>query len=224
MIVMERAYRVKPYPWATFVDLRDRNRSFSDIAAYYAFYGVGDSKLTGDGQSERLSGIPVSQNFFSLLGGKPHVGRTFNAEECSAKWDAPKAVLLSYGLWKRRFASDPGVAGRVVMLNDAPVTVVGVLPASFDFASVFAPGSRIDLYLPLPLTEEVSRRGNTVSMIGRLKPGATVQQAQAELSVLGPQIQKKDPDRNFDPRLNLLKEHVPDAFGRLSWCSPALSA
>jgi predicted permease len=195
-------------PVGHFGDLRDRNRSFSDIAAYYAFYGVGDNKLTGDGQSERLSGIPVSQNFFSVLGVKPHAGRTFNSEECSAKWDAPKAVLLSHGLWKRRFASDPGIAGRVVMLNDAPVTVVGVLPASFDFATVFAPGSRIDLYLPLPLTEEVNRRGNTVSMIGRLKPGATVQQARAELSVLGPQIQKKDPDRNFDPRLSLLEEHV----------------
>jgi predicted permease len=94
------------------------------------------------------------------------------------------------------------------MLNDAPVTVVGVLPASFDFATVFAPGSRIDLYLPLPLTEEVNRRGNTVSMIGRLKSRATVQQARAEMSVLGPQIQKKEPDRNFDPRLSLLKEHV----------------
>jgi predicted permease len=195
-------------PVGHFVELRDRNRSFSDIAAYYAFYGVGDSKLSGDGQSERLSGIPVSQNFFSVLGVKPQIGRTFNAEECSGKWGAPKAVLLSYGIWKRRFAFDPGIIGRPVMLNDAPVTVVGVLPASFDFATVFAPGSRIDLYLPLPLTEEVNRRGNTVSMIGRLKSRATVQQARAEMSVLGPQIQKKEPDRNFDPRLSLLKEHV----------------
>ena len=104
---------------------------------------------------------------------------------------------MSFGLWKRRFDSDPGVVGRLITLNDAPVTVVGVLPPSFDFATVFAPGSRIDLYFPLPLTEEVNRRGNTVSMIGRLKPGATVQQARAELSVIGPQIQKKDPERNF---------------------------
>jgi predicted permease len=195
-------------PTGHFVALRGQNRSFSDVAAYYAFYGVGDSKLTGDGQPERLSGIPVSQNFFSVLGVKPHVGRTFNSEECTARWGVPKAVLLSYGLWKRRFASDPGVVGRPVTVNDAPVTVVGVLPASFDFATVFAPGSRIDLYFPLPLTDEVNRRGNTVSMIGRLQPAATVQQARAELSVLGPQIQKKDPDRNFDLRLSLLEEHV----------------
>jgi predicted permease len=195
-------------PVSHFADLRDHNRSFSDVAAYYSFFGVGDSKLTGDGQSERLSGIPVSENFFSVLGVKPQVGRTFNAEECAARWGVPRAVLLSFGLWKRRFAADPRVVGRLVTLNDASVTVVGVVPSSFDFGSVFAPGSRIDLYFPLPLTDEVNRRGNTVSMIGRLKPGATVQQARAELSVLGPQIQKKDPDRNFQPRLSLLAEHV----------------
>jgi predicted permease len=195
-------------PTGHFAALRDQNRSFSDVAAYYAFYGVGDSKLTGDGQSERLSGIPVSQNFFSVLGVQPRLGRTFNADECAAKWGIPKAVLLSYGLWKRRFASDPGVVGRLVTLNDTPVTIVGVLPASFDFATVFAPGSRIDLYFPLPLTEEVNRRGNTVSMVGRLKSGVTVQQARAEMSVLGPQIRKKDPDRNFDLRLSLLEERV----------------
>jgi predicted permease len=204
-------------PVGHFTSLRDQNRSLSDIAAYYAFYGVGDSKLTGDGQSERLSGIPVSQNFFSVLGVKPQAGRTFSSEECAARWGAPKAVLLSFGLWRRRFDSDPGVVGRLITLNDAPVTVVGVLPPSFDFATVFAPGSRIDLYFPLPLTEEVNRRGNTVSMIGRLKPGATARQARAELSVIGPQIQKKDPERNFQPRLSLLEEHVT---GRLR---PALA-
>jgi hypothetical protein len=108
----------------------------------------------------------------------------------------------------QRFASGPGVAGGLVTLRDASVTVVGVLPCSFDFGSVFAPGSGIDLYFRLPFTDEVNRRGNTVSMVGRLKPGATVQHARAELSVLGPPIQKKDPDRNFQPGLSLLAEHV----------------
>src|SRR3984893_10087993 len=126
-----------------FLDLRERNRSFSDIAAYFAFYGVGDNKLIGVGEPERLSGVPVSQNFFPLLGVQPQLGRLFSAEEC--KWNGPKAVLLSNGLWKRRFASDPSIVGRPLALDDAPVTVVGVLPASFDFATVFAPGSRIDL-------------------------------------------------------------------------------
>jgi predicted permease len=190
-----------------FVDLREQNKSFSDLAAYFAFYGVGDSKLTGDGEPERLSGVPVSQNFFPLLGVQPQLGRLFSADEC--KWNGPKAVLLSYGLWKRRFASDPGIVGRSLTLDDAPVTVAGVLPASFDFATVFDPGSHIDLYFPFPLTEETNRWGDTLAIVGRLKPGATVQSAQAESSVLVKQIHRQHPERNdFRPRLSLLEEHV----------------
>lgn len=195
-------------PVGHFSALRDQNRSFSDIAAYYAFYGAGDSKLTGDGEPLRLDAVPVSGNFFSVLGVKPQLGRTFNQDECRTRWGAPRAVLLSHALWTKRFASDAGIIGRGITLNDAPVTVIGVMPATFDFATVFAPGSRIDLYFPLPLTEEVNRRGNTVSMIARLKPGVTLQQARAELSVLGPRIRRKDPERNFQPWLSLLEEHV----------------
>jgi predicted permease len=193
-------------PVGHFVELRNRNQSFADVAAYFAFYGVGDSKLTGDGEPQRLSGVPVSQNFFSVLGVHPQLGRDFNNDEC--KWNGPKAVILGYGLWKNRFASDPSIVGRPLTLNNEPVTVVGVMPASFDFASVFAPGARIDLYFPFPLTKETDRWGNTLSMIGRLKPGATIQQARAEMSVLSPQIQKRDPGRSFDLRLSMLEEHV----------------
>ena len=174
-----------------FTDLRDHNRSFSDLAAYFAFYGVGDNKLTGQGEPERLSGVPVSQNFFPLLGVQPLIGRLFNADEC--KWRGPRAVMLSHGFWERRFASDPGIVGRPLTLNDEPVTVVGVLPASFDFASVFAPGSHIDLFFPFPLTAETNRWGNTLAIIGRLKPGVTAANAQAELSILA------DPDHACPP-------------------------
>ena len=92
-------------PMFHFTDLRDRSRSFSDIGAYMAFYGVGDSKLTGAGEPQRLSGVPVSQNFFSVLGVRPHLGRTFNAEEC--RFNGPKAVMLGYAFWRDKFASDP---------------------------------------------------------------------------------------------------------------------
>src|SRR5215472_2124808 len=169
-----------------FLDLREQNQSFSDIAAYFAFYGVGDNKLTGQGEPERLSGVPVSQNFFPLLGVQPELGRGFNDEEC--KWNGPRAALLSYGLWERRFASDPGIVGRSLTLDDRPVTVVGVLPASFDFASVFAPGSHIDLYFPFPLSQETNRWGNTLAIVGRLKPGATVGGAGAEVKILARRI------------------------------------
>jgi predicted permease len=190
------------------LDLREQNQSFVDLAAYFAFYGVGDNKLTGQGEPERLSGVPVSQNFFPLLGVQPQLGRLFTAEEC--KWNGPKAVLLSHGLWARRFASDPGIVGRALTLNDEPVTVAGVLPASFDFASVFAPGSHIDLYLPFPLSAETNRWGNTMAIIGRLKPGVSLGSAQAEVSILADRITNAHlRERNdFEGKLTLLEEHV----------------
>ena len=194
-----------------FVDFRERSQSYSDIAAFFAFYGVGDNKLTGAGEPERLSGVPVSQNFFPLLGVRPLLGRLFNNDEC--KWNGPKAVLLSYGLWKRRFASDLSIVGSKLTLNDEPVTVVGVLPQSFDFSTVFAPASHIDLYFPFPLTAETNRWGNTLSIIGRLKPGVTIASARSEASVLGKLIAKAHPERNdFDPRVTFLEEHVSGRF------------
>src|SRR5437762_5812783 len=98
----------------SFLDLREQNQSFLDLAAYFAFYGVGDSKLTGQGDPERLSEVPVSENFFPLLGIQPELGRQFSADEC--KWNGPKAVMLSHGLWERRFAADPGIVGRSLTL------------------------------------------------------------------------------------------------------------
>jgi predicted permease len=189
------------------LDLRELNKSFSDIAAYFAFYGVGDNKLTGQGEPERVSGVPVSQNFFPLLGVQPQLGRQFSAAEC--KWNGPKAVLLSHGLWERRFASDPGIVGRPLTLNDAAFTVVGVLPASFDFGSIFAPGAHIDLYFPFALSKETDRWGNTLALVGRLKPGVSLQTAQAEASVLGVHITSKYPRQNgLEPRLSFLGQHV----------------
>jgi len=192
-------------PVGPFLDLRDQTRSLSDVAAYYAFYGVGDNKMTGDGEPERLNGVPVSQNFFPLLGVQPQLGRSFTAEEC--KGNHP-VVLLSAGFWKRRFASDPGIVGRKLTLNERPFTVIGVMPASFDFGSVFAPGSRFDLFLPLPLTPEVDRMGNTLSMIGRLNPGVTVQQARAEAGVLSEAIRVRRNRDDLRFKVGLLEEHV----------------
>jgi predicted permease len=172
-------------PVNPFLELRDQARSLSDVAAYYAFYGPGDAKLTGDGEAERLTGVPVSQGLFPLLGVQPQLGRLFTGEEC--RQNLP-VVLLSAGIWKRRFGADRSIVGRKLTLNGRPFTVIGVMPQSFDFGSIFAPGSSVDLFLPLPLTPEVNRQGNTLSLIGRLRPGVTVQQAQAELKILSEPI------------------------------------
>ncbi len=197
-------------PVGHFLDLRSQNRSFSDIAAYSPFYRSGDNKLTGDGEPFRLTGVAVSHNFFSVLGVKPLLGKTFAARDCQFPWNAPKVVLLSYGLWQRRFDSDPRVIGRLLTLNDSPVTVIGVMPPTFDFATVFAPASRVDLFLPYPLTEEANNRGNELAMIGRLKLGSTLQSARAETQVLSPRIQRREPDRNFKPIVSNLADHVSE--------------
>src|SRR3954466_1506376 len=91
------------------LDLRERTQTMSAVAGYFAFYGVGDTLMTGRGEPERLSGVPVSDNFFQILGVQPELGRTFSADE--VKWNGPKTVILSHGLWARRFASDPAVVG-----------------------------------------------------------------------------------------------------------------
>ncbi len=165
------------------LDLQQRTQTLSALAGYFAFYGVGDNLLSGSGEPERLSGVPVSGNFFDVLGIRPALGRFFNADE--SRWNGPKAVVLGHGLWERRFNSDPRIVGTALTLNNEPHTVVGILPASFDFASVFAPGSRFDLYFPFPLAPETNRWGNTMAMVGRLKPGVPVGQAQAEMKRLG---------------------------------------
>ncbi|MGC1617135.1 MAG: ABC transporter permease [Candidatus Acidiferrum sp.] len=189
------------------LDMRARNQSYEDLAAYFAFYGLGDAKLIGDGQPERLTSVPVTQNFFSMLGVEPQIGRQFSAEEC--KQNGPRVAMLSDGLWRRKFAADPNIVGRALSFDGGPVTVVGVLPATFDFSTVFTPGSRVDMFEPLPLSPEINREGNTVAIIGRLKPGVTVQSAAAETAVLGKILQQEHKERNdFEPKVSSLAQHV----------------
>lgn len=195
------------------LDARATSKSFAEMAAYFHYYGVGDRKLTGDGDPERLTAVPVSENFFHVLGVEPQIGRVFTEDEC--RINGPAVVILSNALWRRRFASDPAIVGKSLRLNEESVAVVGVMPHSFDFASVFAPGSRVDLYSPFPLTPETDRMGNTSAIVGRLKPGATLEGAQAELEILGPQFHEQHPERNeFQPLLSPLKEHVTSRLRR----------
>jgi predicted permease len=199
--------------WSTqvnnFLDFREQNRSFFDLAGWDAFYGAGDWQLTGTGEPERLTGVAVTQNLFSLLGVEPLLGRSFSADECRQRANAPQAVLLSYAFWQRRFASDPSIVGKKLISNNRAVTVVGVLPDSFDFAALFAPGTPVDIFIPLPLTDEMNRRGNTMSIIGRLKPGATVEGARPEFTLLAKQMEIRHTERNpVKPRLTPLDRRI----------------
>jgi predicted permease len=192
-----------------YADLRDQNQSFSDLAGWSGTYSAGDKELTGTGEPERLTSVPVTGNFFPLLGVQPALGRSFTKQESEGKYSAPPAMVLSDSLWRRRFRSDPNVVGQKLTLNNQPVTVVGVLPASFDFASVFAPGTPIDVFIPWPLTDNRKPAGNTMNIVGRLKPGVNVDSAQAELTVLAKRLVNQHPERNpVFPRLVPLEEHV----------------
>jgi predicted permease len=204
--------------WTTqvghFVDLQAANTSLVDMAGWTGFYHVGDSELTGAGEPERLTSVPVTQNFFSFLGVEPALGRSFTPEESHSPLRSPPAVILTHGFWTRRFAADATIVGRTVTLDNAPVTVVGVLPASFDFASIFAPGTAVDVFIPWPLTDETNRQGNTMKVIGRLKPGVTAAQAQSELATLAKQIESRHQDRNWiRPRVTPLETRVSGSVG-----------
>lgn len=190
------------------LDAREANQSFTELAAYFAYYSIGDRKLTDAGEPERLTAVPVSENFFRVLGVEPQAGRVFNEDEC--RFNGPPAVILSDALWKRRFASNPEIIGKTLQLNGKPVRVVGVTPASFDFSSVFAPGSRVDLFSPFPLTKETNRMGNTIAVVGRLKPGVTLESAQAEFNILGQRLTAEHYSKRneFQPVLSSLKTHV----------------
>jgi predicted permease len=192
---------------ATFKDWRDMNRSFESLTAYFAFSDYSSYTLLERGEPERLSGFAVVQSFFDVLGLRPEIGRTFTDEE--SKWHGANAVILSHGLWERRFGSDPKVLGRSIVLNDDSYTVVGVMPQSFDFGSVFSPGEQVDLLMPFPVTPETGRWGNTLAVIGRLKPGVTVEKAQAEFDLLNLQIHQAHPERwHFGARLTALQNQI----------------
>lgn len=203
---------------------RARNHSFQDITGYFAFFAFGDYKLTGRGEPERLAGLPVAQNFFPLLGVQPMLGRLFTKEE--SQTNGPKAALLTHALWEQRFGADPKIVGQTLTLNSEAVTVVGVLPSTFDFGSVFLPGTRVDFFLPCVM-DDIRNSGNTLSMVGRLKPGVSVAAAQTELTALMPELRRDYPGlRNVpDPRLSGLKDYVSGKLRRslmVVWCAVGL--
>jgi len=167
----------------TFIAWREQNNSFEALAGYFAFFDfVRRQTLTGSGEPERLRAVGVSDNFLEVLGVPLELGRNFTADEC--RFNGPRVAILSHAFWRRRFNGDRNIVGRALTMNNEPMTVVGVLPASFDFDSIFSPGQEIDLIRPFPITPETARQGNTLFGIGRLKPGVTPDQAQADLRVI----------------------------------------
>lgn len=196
---------------ANYLDWKRMSQTCEDMAAYFAFFDYGTYTMSTGGEPSRMVGVGVSQNLLSFLGVKPVLGRNFTPEE--ARDFSVPAVILTHGLWQSRFGGDPKVIGRTVTLNEHASTVVGVLPVSFDFRSVFASQSRVDLLVPFPLNEQTDRWGNTLAIVARLKPGATLPQAQSEFDVMTAQIRREHPERyQFGARLTGLQEHLTARF------------
>ncbi len=140
---------------------QSRSRRSARISAFYSYLSA---KLTVGDETERLVDVMVTCRFYNTLGVQPAIGRLFAQEECVD--NGPKAVLMSHRLWERRFNSDRSLVGRTITLNNEPVNVIGVMPASFDFGSVFAPGTRADLWTPFAIDKEHDDWGNTLSVVG----------------------------------------------------------
>lgn len=167
-----------------FSDFRERSRSFEEMALLEAGSGV----LTGEGEPEQITGLRVTTNFLSMMGAKAILGRTFTAAEGEGTARHPAAVL-SWGYWQRRFGSDPNVIGRRIMLNSELYTVIGVTARDF-----WQP-LPADAFVPWPDAElrARSRESHDFGVIGRLRPGVTMDMAQAELSGIAKRLNAQSP-------------------------------
>lgn len=192
-------------------DFRERATLFEGLTGYNAFSEQTAFTLTGTGDPERLVGFGVAHDFLEVLGVQPLRGRGFSMEE--GAWGGPPAIILSYGFWRTHLSSDPGIVGRTLTLNDVPRTVVGVLPSTFDFSSVFTPGVHVDFLLPYPVSDETDRHGNEVVILGRLRPGVAPEAAQADLDAVLETLSEEQPDRwGLSAYLTPLQAHLAGPF------------
>ena len=160
-----------------FLDYQEQNQVF----AHMGTFNGADFTLTGVDNPDRIRASRVTAEFFNVFEVKPMLGRTFLPEEDQAGQD--RVVVLSYGLWQRRFGSDPNMIGQTIRLDGTTYTVVGVLPQSFDFSIPEFFGSK-DLWIPAVIPRNEKRGNKFLPVIARLKPGVTLHQAQEDLDAI----------------------------------------
>ena len=183
--------RNTPAP-ANYVDWKTQNQSFVDMAASHET----SFNLTGDGEPERVAAYSVSSNFFPLFGVQPLLGRSFSDGE--DRPGANKVAILSYSLWQSRYGGDRQILNRDIQLNGEKHTVVGVMPASFQFFE-----RDVRLWVPLALDQEdlANRRGHFLKVVARLKPGVTIAQAQADMNAVMRRIAVDHPGETMEGKL-----------------------
>ncbi|HEU5181645.1 MAG TPA: ABC transporter permease, partial [Candidatus Polarisedimenticolia bacterium] len=167
-----------------FLDYREQGgTAFERVAAAVNW----PANLTGAGEAERVSGRAVSHDFLSLLGVRPILGRDFLPEE-DKPGEGERVVLLSRGMWQRRFGEDPQILGRIIQLNDIPYTVIGILPEFY--------WGRADLFVPLRADPTSDRDNHLYSVFGKMKPGVTIEQARATLGGVAKRLADQYPASN----------------------------
>jgi putative ABC transport system permease protein len=180
---------------ATFLDWRQQTTVFERMAALNST----GATLVGTTGAERLAGGLVSWDMFDLLHVTPALGRTFRAEE-----DAPgkdTVIILSHGMWQRRFGGDRNILGQTVTLSGVPVTVVGVMPAGFAFMP------DVEFWRPLALPANPTRGGHFLAVIARMKPGVTVQQAGAEMKAISERLAVQYPENSANESAEVIGLH-----------------
>jgi putative ABC transport system permease protein len=184
----ELAKDVNSYP--DFADFRDQNHSLTSMAAFTRAGAV----LNAPGESQELEGLAVSAAIFDVLGVKPMLGRGFTRDE--DKPGAPWVMVISYNLWKSAFGGDPAIVGKQVNVSGRSNTILGVMPPGWKFP---VEGERIDYLGPIEpaITTAVKQRGSHfLSIVGRLNPGVSLPQAEAELKIIAARLAKQYPDEN----------------------------
>ena len=190
------------YP--NFVDWREQNKVFENIATYRTWV----VNITGGDHPEALRVALVSSSLFSVLHTQPMFGRSFLPEEDHAHRN--RVVIVSYGLWQGRFGSDPGLIGKTVQIESQSHTVAGIMPPGFDFPESEAAYGSFDAWIPLGLDPGQDSRGsNNYRAVARLKPGISIEQAQANMEAIARSLAERYPeDRNLGVRVAGLQENV----------------
>jgi putative ABC transport system permease protein len=203
-----------PHSAGSFHDLRAGSHTFSGLAALRG----GSFNYAAPGQpAERLRGMSVTTDFFPLLGTSAALGRTFLPEETKPGGQA--VAVISHECWQSRFASDPAIVGRQIRLDGNPATIVGVMPASFVPRLLWG---QVEIWRPLPFTaaEEQNRENNYLVMIGRIAPGFTLEQAEADLRTIAARIATEHPETNAGGSVRLVplsRSGQDDATRHASW-------
>lgn len=198
--------RTAASPWwsisyPNFLDWVRDNKSFSGLAGYRE----DDFSLTGTGEPERVTADMVSASFFPLLGVQPRIGRSFLPEEDQV--GAAHVVMISGGLWKRKFGSEPGAVGKSLTLDGKAYTIVGVVPEGFRYSGNNFE-TNADVYVPIGQWDNPVFRDRKIGMgmdaVGRLKPGVTFEQARADMDALGQHLAEAYPDADKGTGITML--------------------